>query len=152
MEEKLAKIAVAAIGGSFLVAVIGLILIYGLTIIMSGEVELSDIPLMLKIIIPSALYVYSIYLLGTLPGKSRKQRSFAWVFSIAFHSGLLMYLGVVKGFCGAVFILGLAETIVLVLSLLGISVLLFNFNKSKRNNNKPNHLPTATGTSEDGAH
>ena len=121
-----------------LVAGVALILIYGVTMVVSGEYEVLKNPFFLKLFGISALYFVSVYLLNTLPSKSIKRRSVSWLFSIIFHAGLLFYLGVFMGFGGTILILGIAETIVLCLSLVGFGILLFNYKQNERYNNQLN--------------
>lgn len=73
--------------------------------------------------------MYSLYLVSTLPGKSIKRRAYSWGFSILFHTCLLIYLGVFNNWGTLIFVIGLAETTILIFSVIGMGILLYGYFK-----------------------
>jgi hypothetical protein len=132
MEEKLAKFASSIVGGSTILAGIILLLIFGAPMLINGELNMQKDAFILKIFLVASLYLVSIVLLATLPGKTVKRRSLSWGFSIIFHTGLLFYLGVTNQLGGIVFLLAIVETTILFLSVCGLSSLAYDHYKSKQ--------------------
>lgn len=124
MEVKLAKIATAIVSGSYLAAGLLILLLFGLSAIALGRIEVVTNPFMAKVFFISGLYIVSVVLLATLPGKSVKRRAISWVYSIVFHSGFILYLAVFYEFGAVTLIFGIVETTILILSLLGLWTLL----------------------------
>jgi hypothetical protein len=131
MEEKLAKFSARMISGSFIVIGMVFLLMFAIPMLISGELELGEEPFIIKMLIVASLYLVSTVLLATLPRKSFERRSFSWGFSIIFHVGFLYYLGVENQIGGAVFVIGIAETTILTLSIWGFSLMAYDYHKSR---------------------
>ena len=94
MEEKLAKLSAGIVGGSFIATGLVLILLIGIPQLFSSGI--TNNTLFVKALIIATFYIYSIYLVATLPGKPIKRRAYSWGFSIIFHASLLTYLSVIN--------------------------------------------------------
>lgn len=123
MEEKLAKLSAGIVGGSFIGIGLLFIFLYGLPHLFSSGI--ANNLFVLKALVISIIYIYSVYLISTLPGKSVKRRAYSWIFSIIFHLGLLVYLGVINNWGNVIIFIGMAETAILIFSVLGIGVLVY---------------------------
>ncbi len=126
MEEKLARVSLNIIGGSYLVAILLLILLFSGSLIASGDFSSLINPFMQKVYLIALLYILSITLLATLSGKSTYRRSISWIYSILFHAGLLLYLGFATKFNSGILVIGFVEVIVLILSIAGLILLVIN--------------------------
>jgi hypothetical protein len=123
MEEKLAKLSSGIVGGSFIVIGLVFVLLYGIPHLFTSGV--TNNLFVVKAIVISIVYIYSVYLVATLPGKSIKRRAYSWSFSIIFHLCLLVYLGVFNNWGNTIIFIGMAETAILVFSILGVGVLVY---------------------------
>ena len=126
MEEKIAKWITKFVGGSYIVLVLIGALVWLVFALSNGNTEILYSPTTIKFTLIGALYILSLILVGTLSGKSASRRVLSWLFSVIFHAGLLLYLGIVLGAGGVAFIFGMAETIILVLSFGGLSLCVKN--------------------------
>lgn len=126
MEEKISKIATRIVGGSYLAAGLLIVLLFGIASIASRDFDVVKSPFMIKAFVISTLYILSVVLLVTLPGKDVIRRSISWGFSICFHAGFLVYLAVFNDFGSVAFLLGLVESLILSLSIVGLGVLVYN--------------------------
>ncbi len=123
-EEKIAKFTTSILGGSAVLTVLFMIGIFGLPVVLSDSFEFSESPFAQKVVIISILYLASIFLLSTLPGKEVKRRVISWVYSALFHAGLLIYFAIFANFGSTVFILGFVELTIFVSSLWGLFLLI----------------------------
>ncbi|WP_163341172.1 hypothetical protein [Desulfopila sp. IMCC35008] len=123
MEEKISKIATSIVGGSFFISAFFLFLIFGSGALANEGIGLLFNPFVVKILIIVVLYATSIYFLATLPNKSRKRRLFSWCYSIVFHSVFLLYLWLMSGKENGVLVIGMAECLVLLFSIIGLLAL-----------------------------
>ncbi|MCG8084067.1 MAG: hypothetical protein JAZ13_00005 [Candidatus Thiodiazotropha taylori] len=123
MEEKLAKLSAGIVGGSIIATGLGLILLVGIPHLISGDVEIKIF--VLKALFIATIYIYSLYLVATLPGKPVKRRAFSWGFSILSHSCLLLFLGVFNDWGNVVFMVGIVETAILLFSVFGMGLLIY---------------------------
>lgn len=130
MEEKIENIATSVVGGSIVVMGLVFIGLIGLPLLLSGEVNLTLNSFATKVIIISILYLSSIFLVATIPGKTYRRKVISWVYSIIFHSCLLVYLYKVADFGVAVYVLGIPEIIILSLSVLGVILSIYNNSKN----------------------
>ena len=132
MEERISKIAVTVMGSS--VIIIGLLLFgtLGFGMIVFGDTDLQQIIGTLKIVLTLCLYLASIYLLRTLPGKKIKRRFFSWAFALLFNVGLLVYVSVLFDAGLDVLIVGFAEVIISVLCSAGLFVLGYNYKRDQK--------------------
>ncbi|MEP0176286.1 MAG: hypothetical protein ABJD02_02055 [Paraglaciecola sp.] len=85
-----------------------------------GQYDILYSPTTAKFTVAGVLYIFSLYLVGTLSGKPLRRRILSWAFSVAFHAGLLLYIGIVLDAGGVAMIFGMAETIILILSVVGL--------------------------------
>ena len=76
---------------------------------------------MLNILIISTFYLISIYLVATISGKSPQRRLLSWLYSVLFHLSLLLYLAFLTELGIAALVVGIVETLILVLSVIGLS-------------------------------
>ncbi len=120
MEDRISKYVMSLLSGSYIVIVGGVLFLYVLIGAFSGDIDLAENTFALKFVVIGGLYISSVVLLATLAGKSNVRRLFSWIYSVIFHSGLLIYLGIAEEFGSFVFIAGLAESVVLILSLVGL--------------------------------
>ena len=130
MEERIANWISRGVGGSYIV--FALIVLSAMAISKLLDGELFNDPFLIKALIIAILYVASVVIVATLPGKSVKRRAVSWVTSIVFHLGLLIYLGVFNEWGSAIFVVGIVETIILLLSLVGLGVLVYGSHKGSR--------------------
>ncbi|WP_299178786.1 hypothetical protein [uncultured Neptuniibacter sp.] len=121
MEAQIARWISHIVGGSYIVMALVVLVFISLPEILSGEI-LSN-PFLLKAVGIAFVYILSIYLVATLPKKSVKRRACSWLFSIFFHGALLLYLGVWATWGVSILLAGFAESIILVLSVIGLSIL-----------------------------
>lgn len=128
MEESIAKWTSRVVGGSYIVFALIVLSLMAIPKVVSGEI--MDDPFLFKALIIAVMYVVSIYFVATLPGKSERRRAASWVASIVFHSGLLIYLGAFNDWGATIFIVGLVETIILILSTIGLGLLIYGNGKS----------------------
>ena len=131
MEEKIAKWVTKFVGGSYIVIVLIGALIWLLFALSNGNTEILYSPTTIKFTLTGILYIVSLILVGTLSGKSAGRRVISWLFSVIFHAGLLLYIGIVLGAGGVAFIFGMAESIILVLSFWGLSLCVKNVYRVK---------------------
>ena len=122
MEARIAKFTSALAGASIIGVGLFFVTVYIFTQISKGDFSFLQNPFIHKVLLVCILYTYSIYLLSSISGKKPKRRLLSWLFSILFHSGLLLYLGVYNQLGTKILILGYAETLMLLLSIIGISV------------------------------
>ncbi|MCG8053268.1 MAG: hypothetical protein JAZ15_18890 [Candidatus Thiodiazotropha endolucinida] len=128
MEEKLAKLSAGIAGGSIIVTGLGLIVLFGVPHLFSGDVAIKLF--VLKALVIASVYIYSLYLVATIPGKPVQRRALSWGFSILFHSCLLIYLGVYNDWGNIIFFIGMVETAILLFSLIGMGLLIYgHYNK-----------------------
>jgi len=107
-----------------------MLLLFGLPMLIAGELDLKNDPFILKVLIIAILYIVSIGLVATLPGKSARRRAFSWCISIIFHACLLIYLGVFNEWGGTIFVIGIVETVILAFSILGLGLLVYGQRQS----------------------
>ncbi len=120
METKLARTITGILGGSFLVIGIAILLVVDLPDLLTGKSNPLNNPFMLKVYMLAGLYIFAAYLVASSPGKHIKRRFFSWAFSIIFHIGLLVYLGVSSGLGTYIMIFGMMEVLVAILSTWGL--------------------------------
>ena len=130
-EERISKWITKIVGGSSIVAILFFSLIWFFMALAHGDYEILYSSTTVKFAITGALYIYSLYLVGTLPSKSNSRRAFTWVFSIVFHAGLLLYIGIVLGAGGITLILGMVEITIFVLSVCVLSLCMQNIYSKK---------------------
>jgi uncharacterized membrane protein len=128
MEERIANWISRGVGGSYIV--FALIVLSAMAISKLIDGELLNDPFLLKALLIAILYVVSVVIVATLPGKSVRRRAVSWVTSIVFHLGLLIYLGVTSELGSAIFAVGIVETIILLLSSVGLGVLVYDHHKA----------------------
>ena len=120
MEKFLSKAITIVVSGSmFLIGGI-FILAFGIAKIIEGDWASILSMYTLKVVVIATLYIISIYLVANLPGKSVRQRIICWVYSMVFHGGLLIYVGVASDLGGSVVAIGLAEALIVLLSAIGM--------------------------------
>ena len=124
MEEKIAKWTSGLLGGSYIVFALIFLSFMAVPKLLSGEI--LDDPFFLKALVIAVMYIISIYLVATLPGKTKRRRVVSWCISIGFHSSLLIYLGVFNEWGTTIFIIGMVETIILLLSTIGLCLLIYD--------------------------
>ena len=123
VEAKIAKWASRFVGGSYVVIALIVLSVMAFPKIVNGEI--MDDPFLLKALLISILYLASVLLVASLPGKSTSRRAVSWVASIIFHSGLLVYLGIFNEWGSIILFIGMVETIILVLSSIGLGLLIY---------------------------
>ena len=126
MEEKLAKLSAGIVGGSFIATGLVFILLVGVPQLFTGDIASNSF--FLKAIFIATVYIYSIFLVATLPGKPVKRRAYSWGFSILFHFSLLTYLGVFN-WGSMIFFIGIVETAILIFSVFGMGLLVYGHKK-----------------------
>ena len=129
LEEKIASWIATLIGGSYILFILILLSVFAISKVLSGEI-LND-PFLLKAILIAPLYVLSIVLVATLPGKPIKRRTASWIFSSAFHLGLILYLAIFHDWGTLIFVVGIVELIITVLSLIALSDVLKRHKKKQ---------------------
>ena len=107
-----------------------MLLLFGLPMLISGKIDVSKDPFILKVLALAITYFLSIYLVFTLPGKTTKRRVFSWAQSILFHSSLLVYLAFFSNWGVAIFLIGFIEILVLLLSATGLMYLAYEHAKN----------------------
>ena len=122
MEDRISNWITRVVGGSYIVLVIFGALALLIMDVARGDYDILYSPTTAKFTITGVLYILSLYLVGTLPGKGNSRRIYSWVFSIAFHAGLLLYIAIALEAGSVAIILGFPETIILILSILGLSL------------------------------
>ena len=127
MEEKLAKWSTSLIGGSMIATGLGMLVIFGLPMFIAGEIDLANDPFMLKVFIIGILYILSIYLVASIPGKPVKRRAISWSVSILFHAWLLVYLGIFNDWGSLIFLIGFVESFILICSVAGLGLLFYGY-------------------------
>jgi hypothetical protein len=130
MENKVASFIVALTGGSFILPGLALLLIFVFPMAINGDTGLIGNTFILKSGLISVLYISSIIAVGAIPKKENPQKLFLWLYSIVFHAGLLIYLGINQDLGSLVFILCMAEASILSLSVIGLGLNIYGYNKS----------------------
>lgn len=121
-ENRLSMLTVSAAGASIVFALLGLLMIFGISSA-GGEHDIISSPLFWKGTALFGAYAGALYAVATLPGKSRRRRLVSWAFSAAFHAAVVAYAALVmaSGIVGAAVLL-MPEIAVVVLSLGGLSL------------------------------
>ncbi len=104
----------------YVMAVLFLALIWLIVALAHGEFAILASPTTIKFMVVGALYILSVYLIASKPKMSEKHRLYSWLYSALFHGSLLVYIGVVFDLGAAAMAIGLVETIILMLSLIGL--------------------------------
>ena len=126
MEEKIADRIGDVVTGSYIFPVLSIGIIIGASFVMNGRS--SDLLTSTAAIWSSIffLYVLSLYLIITIPGKTRRRRLISWTTSAIFHFSLLLYLAIYLGAGWAALIFGIPEAIISALSIIGFALCLSN--------------------------
>ena len=121
-EQRLSRWAVVAAAVSFILPLLGVLLMFGAATAAGGDLGVASTK---GFWIGAALFVgyfVSIYLLSSLPGKGRARRLGSWTFSVAFHA-LVLVLGATVGGLGRVVAIFMGpEVVVVALSTVGLII------------------------------
>lgn len=120
MEYRIANLITGVVTASYLCMFILLGLIGFFVTIGSGNFKILLKSTTYIWFLWGTLYVLSLYLVGTLKEKSTRRRVISWSFSIVFHVSLLLYLAVALNAGFAVFVIGIPECIITILSCIGL--------------------------------
>lgn len=120
MEYRVAKWVTHVVGGSYIAAATLFALIWLVVAVAHGDVEILLSSMTRKWLVWGALYVFSIYLVYSLKEKSIRRRLLSWSFSILFHVCLLSYIAIVLDAGIGAFIIGIPETVIIALSVIGL--------------------------------
>ena len=126
MEDRLAKYIVNVAGASYLL--MGC-LFFGI-LLLGTDNPLED-SLFVKSLILLIVYVISLVLIHVSKGKSLRSKAIMWGISIVLHLGIMGYIIYQFGDITAL-VLMLAECVILVLQLIGISSIGFQIYKSAK--------------------
>ena len=119
-EQRLSRWATVAAAASFILPLLGLLLMFGAVSAAAGDYGITSTK---GFWIGGALsvgYVVSIYLLKSLADKARPRRLGSWTFSVAFHGLMLVFGATVLGLGQAVAIFMAPEVVVVALSVVGL--------------------------------
>ena len=120
MEYRIANWITTVVTGSYIAGVMVLALIWLVVAIGSRDFDILLSSTTHKWFFWGGLYVFSLYLIGTLRDKSMRRRILSWAFSIAFHLSLLIYVAVALNAGLATFVIGIPESIIVLLSCTGL--------------------------------
>lgn len=120
MEERLANWITRLVGGSYVLLAIFAALVILAIDLSRGDYDILYSPTTAKFTVVGVLYIVSLYFVATLVGKSIKRRIYSWLFSVVFHAGLLVYIGIALELGGVAMIVGMPETVILLLSSVGL--------------------------------
>ena len=126
MEDRLAKYIVNVAGASYLL--MGC-LFFG--ILLLGQDNPFEDSLFVKSLVLLVVYVISLVLIHVSKGKSLRSKAIMWGISIVLHLGIMGYIIHQFGDITAL-VLMLAECVILVLQLMGISSIGFQIYKSAK--------------------
>jgi hypothetical protein len=131
-EQRLSRWATLAAAASFIVPVLGMVLVFGAVTTPGRDTRLVRSGAFWICVLAVVGYALSIHLLSSLPGRGRARRLGSWTFSVAFH-GLMLFLGATFGGLGqAVAIFMAPEVLAVALSLIGFIVSLRTSPASER--------------------
>ena len=133
MEFRIANWITRIVGSSYFVLVsLGALFLFVADIV-SGKYDVLLSPSVLKWFSLGILYTFSMYLVYTLPNKNARRGILSWSFSIIFHSSLIWYIAIELDLGGIVFALGTPEAIILILSLIGFFLCIWDVIMATRN-------------------
>ena len=120
MEYRIANWITTVVTGSYIAGIMFLALIWLVVAIVSGDFEILLSSTTHKWFFWGGLYIFSLYLIGTLKEKKFRRRIISWGFSILFHLALLTYVALELKAGIAAFVVGIPESIIAVLSCIGL--------------------------------
>ena len=122
MEQRVAKWITHIVGGSYIAAAMLFALIWLVVALANGDFEVLLSATTFKWFFWGVLYIFSIYLVYSLKDKDIRRRLVSWLFSVFFHLSLLSYVAIALEAGVAAFIVGIPETIIVLLSTIGLAL------------------------------
>ena len=121
-EKRLAMFAGSATGASMMFGILGLFVLFGVVFVAAGEYEWLASGFVWWGLAWFVTYVFSLYALATLAGKSRRRRLASWGFSTAFHVAMVLYFALALDWGTAALIFLAPETATALLSVVGLGI------------------------------
>lgn len=130
MEQRVASWITDLVGGSVIATVLVIFAIFGiLEFIESGFDGLAKTWSITWSVV-FLLYVFAFYLVASSKNQSLVRRIASWSFSVAFHLGLLVYVGFALDSGVLALVIGIPEMAILILSGIGLVACLSHYRES----------------------